>query len=604
MGINAIVATREPARSGVGANKDWLRALQRTARIEDDPGRVLAVEFDSVATSRGEASALISDRESFTFSELAQRSNQYARWAVAQNLRKGDCVCLLMGNRAEYVAVWLGLNRVGVAVALLNTSLLDKSLAGCIAASRARHVIVAEEFRAGCVSAMEHGNLIAEIFVHGAGEHDLPRIDLEIARLSAAPLAGEERRNVSLSDHALYIYTSGTTGLPKAAVVTHRRIMNWCLWFSGLVDAGPNDRMYNCLPMYHSVGGVVAVWAIVLAGGSVVIRERFSSARFWSDIVAFDCTLFQYIGELCRYLVNAPPSEDESKHRLRLCVGNGLRPDVWEAFQRRFAIPRILEFYAATESNFSLYNAEGEPGAIGRVPAFIAHRFNVAIVKYDFEREEPLRDDAGRCVRCEPDEPGEAIARIGQAHDGTSNFEGYLSRADSQKKVLRDVFAPGDAWMRSGDLMRKDARGFYYFVDRVGETFRWKGENVATSEVAQALASCPGVLEASVYGVEVAGHEGRAGMAALSVDQRFDLTALMRHIDGRLPDYARPLFLRICGSLETTDTFKHKKQTLVAQGFDPRNGSDLIYFAPPRTGACLRMDERLFFRIVAGEFRL
>ena len=219
--------------------------------------------------------------------------------------------------------------------------------------------------------------------------------------------------------------------------------------------------MYNCLPMYHSIGGVVAVWAMLLAGGSVVIRERFSSGRFWKDVVAFDCTLFQYIGELCRYLINAPPGAEEKRHRLRLCVGNGLRPDVWSAFQRRFAIPRILEFYAATESNFSLYNVEGEPGAIGRVPPFMAHRFHVEIVKCDFEREEALRDAAGRCIRCEADEVGEAIAAIEpNARDGSSNFEGYLNRADSQKKVLRDVFAPGDAWMRSGDLMRKDARGF------------------------------------------------------------------------------------------------------------------------------------------------
>jgi fatty-acyl-CoA synthase len=595
----------EPVRRDSGVNKDWLRAFQRTARIEDDPGRILPLEFDDIASTRGDAPALMSEHESFTFRELMERSNRYARWAIAQNLRMGDTVCLMMGNRAEYVAIWLGLNRVGVVVALLNTNLLETSLANCIAISRARHVIVAEKFSALCLTAIAQRKLNAEIFVHGDGDHSLPRIDFEVARLSGAPLTEHENRDMTLSDHALYIYTSGTTGPPKAAVVTHRRIMNWCLWFSGLVDAGPSDRMYNCLPMYHSVGGVVAIWAILLAGGSVVIRERFSSGRFWKDLVAFDCTLFQYIGELCRYLANAPPSAEEAKHRLRLCVGNGLRADVWKTFQRRFAIPRILEFYAATESNFSLYNVEGEPGAIGRTPAFIAHRFHVAIVKYDVEREEPLRDEAGRCIRCDPDEAGEAIARIeSRMRAGSSNFEGYLNPADSQKKVLRDVFAPGDAWMRSGDLMRKDARGFYYFVDRIGETFRWKGENVATSEVAEAIASCSGVLEASVYGVAIAGHDGRAGMAAIAVDETFDLATLMRQVGRRLPEYARPLFLRICGSLEITDTFKHKKQTLAAQGFNPRNSCDAIYFLEPRKDAFQRMDETLFRRIVAGEFKL
>ena len=587
------------------ANKDWLRALQKTARIEDDPSRILPVEFDDIAAKYGDAPALISERESYSFRDLMERSNRYARWAIEHDLQKGDVVCLMMGNRAEYVAIWLGLNRVGVVVALLNTNLPGASLAHCITISNARHIIVAEEYRTACEGALAQESLAAELFVHGVGEHDFPRVDLELACLSAAPLAQYERRDINLSDRALYIYTSGTTGLPKAAVLTNRRMMNWCLWFSGLMDAGPSDRMYNCLPLYHSVGGVVAVWAVLLGGGSVVIRERFSTSSFWNDIVEFDCTLFQYIGELCRYLVNTPPCAKEGKHRLRLCVGNGLRPDVWKSFEQRFAIPRILEFYAATESNFSLYNVEGEPGAIGRVPSFIAHRFKMAIIKFDFEREEMLRNDDGRCILCEPDEVGEAIAKIeSNARDGSVNFEGYLNRADSEKKILRDVFTLGDAWMRSGDLMRKDTRGFYYFVDRIGETFRWKGENVATSEVAQAISSCPGVIEVSVYGVEVAGYDGRAGMAALAVDERFDLATLRRHIDERLPDYARPLFMRICENLEITETFKHKKHKLAAQGFDPRTISDAIYCVEPRRDTYFRMDESLYQRIVAGAFRL
>ncbi len=533
------------------ANKDWLRALEKTAGIEKNPSRTLAREFDDVAALHGDGPALISEQESFSFRDLMERSNRYARWAIAQNLQKGDVVCLMMGNCPEYVAIWLGLNRAGVVVALLNTNLPVVSLAHCIAVANPRHIIVAKEFRAVCESVLAKNPIAGELFVHGesGGEHTLP-LETEVARLPGAPLNEYDCRGIKLSDHALYIYTSGTTGLPKAAILTHRRIMNWCLWFSGLIDAGPGDRMYNCLPLYHSVGGVVAVWAVLLGGGSVVIRERFSAKNFWSDIVTFDCTLFQYIGELCRYLVNTPPCTEERKHRLRLCVGNGLRPDVWKSFEQRFLIPRILEFYAATEGNFSLYNVEGEPGAIGRVPSFIAHRFKMAIVKYDFECGEPLRGVDGCCIRCEPNEAGEAIAKIeSDAEDGSENFEGYLNRAETQKKILRDVFAPGDVWMRSGDLMRKDKRGFYYFVDRIGDTFRWKGENVATTEVAQAIASCPGVIEASVYGVEVKGYDGRAGMAALAVDETFDFRALRRHIDERLPDYARPVFLRIIESV-------------------------------------------------------
>ena len=582
------------------ASKDWLRALQSSSAIEQAPERTLAFVLDYVAAAHADAIALLSDQESFTFRALVERSNRYARWALAQTIEKGGVVCLLMENRAEYVAVWLGLTRVGVTVALLNANLSGAALAHCVEAANARHVVVSQRLLGACVEALAGVESAPTIVTYGEAGGDAC-LDRALERLSGAPLTPTERRDPSLAERALYIYTSGTTGLPKAAIVSHRRLLTWSLWFSGLIDAGPQDRMYNCLPLYHSVGGVVAVFAPLLAGGSVAIRERFSASRFWDEIAAFDCTLFQYIGELCRYLVNAPPCPKETAHRLRLAVGNGLRGDVWRAFQSRFGVPRVLEFYAATESNFSLYNVEGEPGAVGRTPPFLAYRFTTQIVKFDFEREEPMRDAEGRCVRCAVDEAGEAIARI-DARGG--EFEGYSSRAESEKKMLRNVFENGDAWMRSGDLMRKDARGFFYFVDRIGDTFRWKGENVATFEVGEVLAACPGVVDAIVYGVEVAGHDGRAGMAALAVDATFDLAGLRRHAEATLPPYARPLFLRVGEALETTETFKHKKRALAAQGFDPRATGHALYFAEPGGDSYARIDAALYERIVSGAIRL
>ena len=322
--------------------------------------------------------------------------------------------------------------------------------------------------------------------------------------------------DVALHDAALLIYTSGTTGLPKAAHVSHYRIMMWSEWFAGIMDATPDDRLYDCLPMYHSIGGVVAIGAMLAAGGAVIVRDGFSASRFWPDVVATQATIFQYIGELCRYLLTAPESHTVTRHRLRLCIGNGLRADVWEGFAQRFAIPRIIEFYAATEGSFSLFNLEGKPGAIGRIPRFMAHRSPAALVRFDYETESPVRDEAGLCVRCAPGETGEAIGMI--ARDPASlatRFEGYTSAAETSRKILHDVFKSGDMWFRTGDLMRQDAAGFFYFVDRIGETFRWKGENVATSDVADAIGSCPGVLDVAVYGVAVPFADGRAGMAAV-----------------------------------------------------------------------------------------
>ncbi|MCB1488966.1 MAG: AMP-binding protein, partial [Bauldia sp.] len=392
----------------------------------------------------------------------------------------------------------------------------------------------------------------------------------------------------------------GTTGLPKAANVSHRRIVTWAYWFAGMMRTTPDDRMYDCLPMYHSIGGVVAPASVLVSGGSVVLRERFSARQFWNDIVDWDCTLFQYIGELCRYLTAALPSPQERQHRLRLCCGNGLRADVWEEFQARFRIPQILEFYAATEGTFSLYNLEGKVGAIGRIPPYLAHRFPAAIVQFDPESGTPLRDADGRCIRSARNEAGEAIGRI----NAETRFEGYTSDTETERKLLRDVFEPGDAWFRTGDLMRQDEKGFFYFVDRVGGSFRWKGENVSTLEVHAAIASCPGVVAAHVYGVAVPGAEGRAGMAALKVDDGFDPATLHAHLETQLPGYARPIFLRITDELEMTETFKPKTFGLASEGFDPGVIADPLYFDDPRESTYARLDQDLFAAIADGRIRL
>jgi fatty-acyl-CoA synthase len=409
---------------------------------------------------------------------------------------------------------------------------------------------------------------------------------------------------VTINDRALYIYTSGTTGLPKAAKVSHGRMMQWSHWFSGLMDARASDRLYNCLPMYHSVGGVVATGAVLVAGGSVVIRETFSAREFWSDLVRWDCTLFQYIGELCRYLLQTQPDAHEKDHRIRLCCGNGLSPDVWTPFQKRFRIPHILEFYGATEGTVSLFNVDGVPGAIGRVPPFLKHRFPVTLVKFDGDVGAPIRGADGFCVRSLPTEVGEAIGPLLNDRSNVGSwFEGYADEAASETRILRDVFQPGDAWFRTGDLMRQDERGHFYFVDRIGDTFRWKGENVATSEVSEAICAFVGVKEANVYGVAVPGADGRACMATIVTDGELDLAAFRAHLIDRLPDCARPLFLRLGRELETTGSFKHTKSALVREGFDPVATSDAIYFNDRAREAFVRLDPTLHARIESGHVR-
>jgi fatty-acyl-CoA synthase len=594
----------EKSRSPLQA---WVRALERSATIERNPRVTLPVLVDSLAERFESAPALVSPRATLSYRALSQTANRYARWAAAQGWgRRGESVCLLLDNCPDYLAIWLGLTRAGVTVALLNTHLTGPLLAHSVRLAAPCALIAGAGF-ADSIRALSAALPQVACWVHGTDGSGLSRIEQAIADYAGEPVPESELPLPSLADRALYIYTSGTTGLPKAALVSHYRLMQWSLWFSGLMDITPVDRLYDCLPMYHSVGGVVATGATLVGGGAVILRERFSASRFWQDVAEERCTIFQYIGELCRYLLASPPQSDgeETAHGLRLACGNGLRASVWQAFQDRFRIPQILEYYAATEGTFSLYNCEGRAGSIGRIPPFLSHRYPVALVRSDPATGLPVRDAAGRCVRSALDEAGEAIGRIAEGESKAgARFEGYADSDATRAKVLRDVFAPGDAWYRTGDLMTRDAEGFFYFHDRIGDTFRWKGENVSTTEVASALESCRGVTGVAVYGVSVPHAEGRAGMAALVVNGDFDLGTFRQEASGLLPVYARPLFLRLVAALDLTGTFKVTVKALVTQGYDPDRVSDPLYFDSVGDGCYERLDAPQYQRIIQGLERL
>lgn len=578
--------------------------MELTAPIAGNTDVTFPVIIETLGDTFNTSAALSSERQCLSYRGLAQRANRYAHWALGQGLGAGDVVCLLMPNCPEYMAIWLGVTRIGAVVALVNTNLVGAALEHSINIVVPKHIIVGPDLIDAFTTVLPRLGPRIRCWTYGDANDALSRIDLEIEKSAGERLHNSEYQIPSIWDQALYIYTSGTTGLPKAAAVSHFRVMQWTHWFAGLIDTGPTDRMYNCLPMYHSVGGVVATGAVLVKGGSVVIRERFSASRFWDDVVECNCTLFQYIGELCRYLVNSRPDQRETEHRLRLCCGNGLRQDVWEAFQRRFRIPQIIEFYAATEGSFSLYNCDGKPGSIGRIPPYLAHRFPVALIKLDVETGETLRNEEGFCLRCSANEVGEAIGKIAEDRSPSlGRFEGYSDKAASDHKILRNVFGAGDAWYRTGDLMRRDQAGYFYFVDRIGDSYRWKGENVSTTEVEQQICACPGVVEAVVYGVSVAGTEGRAGMAAIVTNDEFDLPEFRRRMVNTLPEYARPVFLRLCGQIEVTATFKLQRQRLMREAYDPAATTDCLYFNDRAGEVYLLLDPVLYERIRTGALR-
>ena len=581
------------------------RLLKRIKPIELDSDVLVPDDFEEAVDKFPDNVAVEDEHRSLTYRELDALANRYGHWAKGRGLRRGEVIALVMMNRAEYLAAWLGFSKVGIATALINTNLSGQALAHCLTISGAFNVVADED----CWRQVEEArpfvkqNLMLWVLGLQAADEASERrgLDNAVRGGSSVRPARTAREGLTNRDTALFIYTSGTTGLPKAARIPHSRARTYMRAFAGCTESTPEDRIYNCLPLYHSTGGLVGVGAALLNGARLIVRKRFSVSNFWPDVRTSGATMFVYIGELCRYLVNAAPNEDERAHRLRLALGNGLRPEVWPEFQSRFAIPRILEFYGSTEGNVSLFNFDGKQGSIGRVPKFLRSKINIRLVRFDVNEEQPIRGADGLCQTASVGEVGEAIGMIGE--DVRHDFSGYADKAASQKKILTDVFKRGDRWFRTGDLMRQDADGYFYFVDRIGDTFRWKGENVSTGEVEQRLAEAPGVREIIAYGVPVPGHDGKAGMVAIVPEGRFNAKAFSDYADQELPAYARPVFVRLIKAVDTTGTFKYRKVDLVADGYDPDKVEGQLYVRGGKA-SYTKLTDKLLGQIGDGQLRL
>ncbi len=580
------------------------------ARIKPSTPLTIADRIEAQAARRGEHPFMLFEDRRVSYREMNQQANQLAHWARSAGIQRGDVIALLMLNRPEYVSTWGGLSKLGATTALINTNLTGKALAHAIDAAQTNKLIVGSEcfetldtlepeVRAGLtiyalVDPAESGVGIP------ADVQDLTDV------LASQPTSNPDkalRAEVRAGDPLVYIYTSGTTGLPKAAKMSHIKYLT--TGSAGLMAGlNKNDVMYCALPLYHSAGGAMAVMATISAGATIGVRRRFSAREFWDDVDRFNVTVFQYIGEFCRYLLNQPTHPKEQAHRIKFIVGNGLRPEIWEEFQTRFAIPKVVEFYGATEGNTAMVNFDGKQGAVGKVPPIIPAPL---IIRYDVANDEHPRDANGLCIQCADGEVGELVAEIPQSADVASGrFEGYTSKEATEKKILRDVAKPGDTFFRSGDLLKRDSKGYYYFVDRIGDTFRWKGENVSTQEVAESVSAFPGIQMVNVYGVDVAGQDGRAGMAAIGLENpsNFDGAAFFSHIADTLPTYAAPIFVRLQSDFETTGTMKLRKVDLQKEGYDPNSVKDPLYLRDDKAKAYVPLTAERYAAVQSGEFRV
>lgn len=549
---------------------------------------------------------IIFEGRAVTFAQMNELANRVAHLARSAGLAPGSVVALMMDNRPEFPMVWLGLAKVGILTALLNTSARDRVLRHALEQIGARALIYGAECaeRVASVGAEGLPPLLFEASLpaqQGAtpgtlkGARSLERAMAEASSVNPQRAA---RAHVRLGDPLYYIFTSGTTGLPKAALMSHLRFLNAGGVIAGLLDLTPADVLYNVLPLYHGAGGMVVVSAALHVGIPIVLKRKFSAGEFWADIRRHRVTAWYYIGEICRYLINQPPRADDREHTLRRMSGAGLKAEVWRQFQERFGIELICEGLGSTEANYGLTNVDNRIGSVGRLP--YPERSNIRVVRYDAETGTYPRHADGTVIRCQAGEVGELIAEVLEGPTAAGFFEGYTSAEATEAKLLRDAFRPGDRWVRSGDLVRHDAEDYYYFIDRVGDTFRWKGENVSTDEVAAVLAQFQGPAVVNVYGVRVPGAEGRAGMVALTYADaaRFDPAAFHEFAAARLADYAVPLFVRISPDADLTTTFKLRKIDLQRAGYDPARTPDALFvrdapagcYVPLTAAALTRLD--------------
>lgn len=555
-----------------------MRGYRRVAGFTRDQDYTTADRLEERAVDHADVPFIVFEDTQITFAEANLRANRIAHAALDTGLKRGDVVALLMHNRPDFLLIWLGLAKLGVITALINTSATGAVLDHALRQVNAKALIVGSELRAS-VETLDDASRPVLIFEHhetGAQPSIEEAIDL-VALAAAARDANPPRalrHGIVMADPLYYIFTSGTTGLPKAAKMSHLRFINAGEMVGGLMEFGPDDVFYCVLPLYHGAGGMVVPSVALAFGVPFVLRRKFSASNFWPDVRRHRITAFNYIGEIVRYLLAAPPTPSDRDHTLRAVTGAGLRADVWRAFVDRFGVAAVYENLGATESNYGITNVDNLIGSVGRVP--YRDETNLRVIRWDAERDDWARDAQGRPIEARAGEVGELVAEALDGNGVAGFFEGYTSIEATENKLARDLFHPGDRWARSGDLVRFDEEDYFYFVDRIGDTFRWKSENVSTEEVAAVLAGFSGPLVVNIYGVRVPHTEGRAGMAALTYAKpdEFDPAAFHAFAQANLAPYAVPVFLRIGSTAQMTTTFKLEKIRLQREGYAPERVAD------------------------------
>ncbi|KZX75362.1 hypothetical protein A3715_14550 [Oleiphilus sp. HI0009] len=575
-----------------------LRGLYRVAQQRKNPVNNLASCFELAASKFPDNIAVMFEGQSLSYSDFNRKANQIAHYLEGTGTVKGDTIVVMMENRVELLLCVVALAKLGAIAALINTSQRGNVLEHSIRLVSPKRIIVGEELFDACMaveSALPDGDQ-SVLWVADKATNDTPKNAYDLMAVAG----NQSEQNLPHSEHIrandplCYFYTSGTTGLPKAAILTNGRYMKA---YGGIGEAciqlRSDDRVYVPLPFYHATAMVVAWSSIVSSGATLVLVRKFSASKYWHDVVSQGVTALCYIGELCRYLVAQAPSDIERENKVRVMFGNGLRPEIWREFKQRFDIDRVHEFYGSSEGNVGFMNVLNLDNTVGFSPV------PYAIVQYDLDAEEARRFSNGYMRKVSRGEAGLLLGEINEK----SPFDGYTEPEKTEKTILRNVFKQGDAWFNTGDMMRDLGFRHAQFVDRLGDTFRWKGENVSTTEVENVLGQYSGVIDAIVYGVEIPKTNGRAGMAALRFEsgQSFDGRALYEYLQAHVPDYAIPHFIRLVDEVESTGTHKYKKAPLKKDAYDPQACGSKVFVRLPKQSNFEELTQSLYLDIMSSK---
>jgi len=590
--------------SEVGGMIRTLGKAIKAKPLPKDTRLSLGLMVEERAKSRPANPMVLFEGRTVRWGEFNAMANRLAHFLQDRGVKRGDTVAIFMDNRVEDLAAITAVCKLGAVASMINTNLTEHPLVHCITAVSSSAIVFGTELAAPLEAVKDElGFSGPDRFIAIADQKGdaIPSwavgVDLEDPSLSSSNLP--VTKQIQLSEMAYYIFTSGTTGLPKASRISHDRHYRMAMAFSEIaLDMKPSDRIYVCLPLYHSSAMYIGFGTVMYSGASMFLRRKFSASKFLEETRQYQTNCFAYIGELCRYLLHQPRQADDANNPITKAVGNGLRPDIWMEFKNRYGIDRICEFYGASEGNAGCVNAFNKDLTVG----FCAVKH--AVIKYDVHDDEIVRNGNGFCKKVSKGEPGLFVIEI----NDKASFDGYADRDATEKKILRDVFKPGDRYFNTGDLLKQVDVGFalglphYQFVDRVGDTYRWKGENVSTNEIGEIINACDGVQYCNVYGVQLPGTDGRAGMVGIITDgDALDLDALSAHIMDKVPAYARPLFLRHITEMDMTGTFKMKKGDLREQAYHPDKCTDAIYVLKPGSTKYEPLDEAFHQKIMAGD---